>query len=71
MTPLNRYLTKMHEPSLPRSEPSCWHGSRTAMSDDHTRCGTPLVYAGQLELQPDILAELGEQQPDQEAPPST
>ncbi|RQU49770.1 hypothetical protein [Burkholderia cenocepacia] len=38
---------------------------------DHTRCGTPLVYAGQLELQPDILAELGEQQPDQEAPPST
>ncbi|WP_256978537.1 hypothetical protein [Burkholderia sp. HI2500] len=41
------------------------------MSDDHTRCGTPLVYAGQLELQPDILAELGEQQPDQEAPPPT
>ncbi|WP_260428331.1 hypothetical protein [Burkholderia sp. Bp9031] len=41
------------------------------MSDDHTRCGTPLVYVGQLELQPDILAELGEHQPDQEAPPST
>ncbi|HGO6081606.1 TPA: hypothetical protein ACK3PA_006097 [Burkholderia cenocepacia] len=41
------------------------------MSDDYTRCGTPLVYAGRLELQPDILAELGEQQPDQEAPPST
>ncbi|WP_275892811.1 hypothetical protein [Burkholderia sp. LMG 13014] len=35
------------------------------MRDDYTRCGTPLVYAGQLELQPDILAELGEQQPDQ------
>ncbi|MDR8763914.1 hypothetical protein FEP90_05640 [Burkholderia multivorans] len=34
------------------------------MRDDYTRCGTPLVYAGQLELRPDILAELCEQQPD-------
>ncbi|WP_434661435.1 hypothetical protein P5W99_00620 [Paraburkholderia sp. A3BS-1L] len=41
------------------------------MSDDYTRCGTPLVYAAQLELQPDIRAELSEQQSDQEAPPST
>ncbi|MBJ9698304.1 hypothetical protein [Burkholderia cenocepacia] len=39
------------------------------MSDDYTRCGTPQVYAGQLKLQPEILAELGEQKkPDQEAP---
>ncbi|WP_264166244.1 hypothetical protein [Burkholderia cenocepacia] len=41
------------------------------MSDDYTHCGTPLVHAGQLELQPDILAELGEQQLDRVAPPST
>ncbi|WP_257789131.1 hypothetical protein [Burkholderia pseudomallei] len=42
------------------------------MREDYTCCGTPLVYADQLELQPDILAELGEQKsPDQEAPPST
>ncbi len=41
------------------------------MSDDYTRCGTPLVYADQLELQPNILAELSEQQSDQETPPST
>ncbi|WP_281349653.1 hypothetical protein [Paraburkholderia bonniea] len=42
------------------------------MSDDYTRCGTPLVYAGQLELQPDILGELGGQKgPDQDAQPST
>ncbi len=50
---------------MPRSEPNCSPGSEKAMRDDYTRCGTPLVYAGQLELQPDILAELGEQQPDQ------
>ncbi|MGU2420037.1 hypothetical protein [Burkholderia cenocepacia] len=31
------------------------------MSDDHTRCATLLVFAGRLELLPDILAELGEQ----------
>lgn len=38
------------------------------MSDDYTCCGTPLVYAGQLELQPDILTELGGQKsPDQDA----
>ncbi|CAJ4589497.1 hypothetical protein X888_2700 [Burkholderia pseudomallei MSHR4377] len=72
MTPVNRYLTKTHELPLRSSEPSCWHGSRTAMSDDYTRCGTPLVYAGQLELQPDILTELGGQKsPDQDAQPST
>lgn len=42
------------------------------MSDDYTSCGTPLVYAGQLELQPDILPELGGQKsPDQDAQPST
>ena len=42
------------------------------MSDDHTRCGTLLVFAGRLELLPDILAELGEQKNlDREAPPST
>ncbi|WP_275077332.1 hypothetical protein [Burkholderia pseudomallei] len=41
------------------------------MRNDYTRCGTSLVYAGQLELQPDILAELSEQQPDQEVSPST
>ncbi|MBU9552730.1 hypothetical protein KTE50_29790 [Burkholderia multivorans] len=42
------------------------------MGGDYTRCGTPLVYAGRLELQPDILTETGEQKkPDQEAPPST
>ncbi|AJX39313.1 Uncharacterised protein [Burkholderia pseudomallei] len=41
------------------------------MSDDYTRCGTPLVYADQLKLQPDILSELSEQQSDQETPPST
>ncbi|AJW93556.1 hypothetical protein BM43_7630 (plasmid) [Burkholderia gladioli] len=67
----NGYPTKKQKLALPSSEPSCWHGSRTAMNDDYTRCGTPLVYVGQLELQPDILAELGEQQSDQEAPPST
>ncbi|WP_320534682.1 hypothetical protein [Robbsia andropogonis] len=38
---------------------------------DYTRCATPLVYAGRLELQPEILVELGEQKkPDQEAPPT-
>ncbi len=37
------------------------------MPDDYTRCGTLLAYAGQLKLRPDILAELGEQQPDQGA----
>ncbi|WP_268760099.1 hypothetical protein [Burkholderia pseudomallei] len=41
------------------------------MNDNYTRCGTPLVYAGQLALRPDILAELGEQRPDQEASRST
>lgn len=25
-------------------------------TDNYTRCGTPLVYSGQLELQPEILA---------------
>lgn len=55
---------------MPGSEPNCSPGSEKAMRDDYTRCGTPLVYVGQLELQPDILAELGEQ-PDQEASPST
>ncbi|MGV4660938.1 hypothetical protein [Burkholderia pseudomallei] len=40
------------------------------MRDYYTCCGTPLVYAGQLQLQSDILAELGEQKsPDQDAPP--
>ncbi|WP_045769803.1 hypothetical protein [Xanthomonas albilineans] len=39
---------------------------------DYTRCGTPLVYSGQIKLQPDIIAETGEQkQPDQEAPSET
>ncbi|MBU9371915.1 MULTISPECIES: hypothetical protein [Burkholderia] len=39
---------------------------------DYTRCGTPLVYTGRLELQPDILTESCEQKkPDREAPPST
>lgn len=39
---------------------------------DYTSCGTPLVYAGRLKLQPDILTESCEQKkPDQEAPPST
>ena len=39
------------------------------MSDNYTRCGPPQVYVGQLKLQLDILAELGEQKnPDQEAP---
>lgn len=72
MTSVNWYLTKTHELTLRSSEPSCWHGSRAPMSDDYTRCGTPLVYAGQLELQPDILAELGGQKsPDQDAQPST
>lgn len=42
------------------------------MSDDYTHCGTPLVYAGQLKLQPDILTELGGQKSlDQGAQPST
>jgi hypothetical protein len=41
------------------------------MGGDYTRCGTPLVYAGRFELQPDILAETGEQKKsDQEASPS-
>lgn len=56
---------------MPGSEPNCSPGSEKAMRDDYTRCGTPLVYARQLELQPDILASLGEEQPDQEAPRST
>lgn len=57
---------------MPKSEPSSWHGSRKVASDDYTRCGTPLVYADRLELQPDILTELGEQKnPDRETPPST
>ncbi|MDN8101868.1 hypothetical protein [Burkholderia multivorans] len=41
------------------------------MNDNYVRCGTPLVYAGELELRPDILAELGEQQSDQKASRST
>ncbi|WP_302056427.1 hypothetical protein [Burkholderia multivorans] len=41
------------------------------MNDNYVRCGTPLVYTGELELRPDILAELGEQQPDQKASRST
>ncbi|WP_275042624.1 hypothetical protein [Burkholderia cepacia] len=41
------------------------------MPDDDTRCGTLLVYGGQLELRPDILAELSEQQLDQEASRAT
>lgn len=56
---------------MPESEPNCSPGSEKAMPDDYTRCGTPLVYAGQLKPQPDILAELGEHQPDQEASRST
>lgn len=57
---------------MPGSEQNCSPGSEKAMREDYTCCGTPLVYADQLELQPDILAELGEQKsPDQEAPPST
>ncbi|UKR54323.1 hypothetical protein K4A87_19690 (plasmid) [Xanthomonas fragariae] len=59
--------------AMPGSEPNCSPGSEKAMRDDYTRCGTPLVYVGQLELQPDILAELGEKKPgqDQEEIPST
>lgn len=57
---------------MPGSELNCSPGSEKAMRDDYTCCGTPLVYAGQLQLRPDILAELGEQKsPDQEAPPLT
>lgn len=56
---------------MPESEPNCSPGSEKAMHDDYTRCGTPLVYGGQLQLRPDILAELGEQQQDQEASRST
>lgn len=57
---------------MPRSEPNSWHGSRKVASDDYTRCGTPLVYADRLELQPDILVEFGEQKkPDQDASPFT
>ncbi|WP_259675824.1 hypothetical protein [Burkholderia pseudomallei] len=42
------------------------------MSDDHTCCGTLLVFADRLELQPDILAEIGDQKNlDWDAPPST
>lgn len=55
---------------MPASEPNCSTGSEKAMRDYYTCCGTPLVYAGQLQLQSDILAELGEQKsPDQDAPP--
>lgn len=56
---------------MPESEPNCSPGSEKATHDDYTHCGTPLVYGGQLELRSDILAELGEQRPEQEASRST
>ena len=67
----NGYPTMKHGKAMPESEPNCSPGSEKAMHDDYTRCGTPLVYGGQLQLRPDILAELGEQQQDQEASRST
>ncbi|AGI07883.1 hypothetical protein [Xanthomonas oryzae] len=57
--------------AMPDSEPNCSPGSEKAMNDNYVRCGTPLVYTGELELRPDILAELGEQQSDQKASRST
>lgn len=56
---------------MPDSEPNCSPGSEKAMNDNYVRCGTPLVYTGELELRLDILAELGEQQSDQKASRST
>lgn len=62
------YLAMKHGKAMPASEPNCSLGSEKAMHDEYTRCGTPLVYAGQLELPPDIIADIGKQQPPQEAP---